>query len=200
MPTRTAARRTLILGAIAMLPMLPTLLTLGGCWYSESGPGYSGDVHTYVSTAWRPWTVTLVDTRTGEAVWSTDIPVDQQLVVRFRKGAGPSEELPDLMDWGLMKAGTYYGHRKNRLPVPGRDARLLRPTMRAVPEMPGAILTKAPEPADEILEMTPIEAPVDAPYEEIFDEPMPDEPAEVAPELEDKPADDEAPIDLPDGV
>jgi hypothetical protein len=197
MPTRTTTRRTLILSATLLLPVLAVL---GGCWHNEAGPGYSNDTHTYVSTAWRPWTVTLLDTRTGEAVWSADVPVDQQLSIRFRKGAGPGGELPDIMDWGLMKAGTKYGHRKNRLPVPGRDARLLRPTMRAVPEMPGAVLTTAPEPGDEILEVTPIEAPADAPYEEIIDEPMDDEPMPEEPALEDKPVDDaQAPIDLPDG-
>jgi len=175
MPIRTALNRTLLLGAVASLPLLT------GCAYNEAGPGYSGDIHTYVSTAWRPWTVTLIDTRTGEAVWSADVPVDQQLVVRFRRGDGPSPELPDMMDWGLMDAGEWYGNRNNRLPVPGGDARLLKPTLRPTPEMPGAILTTAPEPTDEIIETTPYEAPVD--------------------DLggDDLGSDDEAPIDLPDG-
>lgn len=171
MSIRNAVNRTLLLGAIASLPLIA-----GGCWYSQGGTGFSKDEHVYVSTAWRPWTVTLVDTRTGEAVWSADVPVDQQLVVRFRKGDGPSDELPDMMDWGLMDAGEWYGNRDNRLPVPGRDARLLKPTLRPTPEMPGTILTTAPEPTDEIIETTPYEAPMD-----------------------DMGSDDEAPIDLPDG-
>ncbi len=184
--TRPIARRLLLAGACAMLT------TLGGCFYNEGGPGYTADIHTYVSNAWRPWTVTLVDTRTGESVWSVDIPVDQQLVVRFRKGKGPTDELPDMMDWGLMDAGTKYGHRNNRLPVPGSDARLLKPTLRPTPEMPGAVLTSAPEAPDEILEETTYEAPSD----EYIDEPVYEEPV-----FEDVPAyeDDEAPIDLPDG-
>jgi hypothetical protein len=202
MPTRPAARlsarRLLLAGALAMLPLL------GGCKYNEGGPGYSGDIHTYVSTAWRPWTVTLVDTRTGEAVWSADIPVDQQLVIRFRTGKGPSDELPDMMDWGLMEAGTKYGHRKNRLPVPGADARLLKPTLRPTPEMPGAVLTSAPEAPDEIMEMTPMG---DGPA---MDEPMDEEPMDSMDHHDghmnsdgqmdhEEPEGDEPPIDLPDG-
>jgi len=183
--TRPIAPRLLLAGAIAMFS------TLGGCKYNEAGPGYSADEHTYVSTAWRPWTVTLVDTRTGEAVWSADIPVDQQLVIRFRKGKGPSDELPDMMDWGLMDAGTKYGHRKNRLPVPGRDARLLKPTLRPTPEMPGAVLTSAPAEPDEVLEMAPTEAPA----EEMYNEPGPDD-GQMGHE---EPEADEPPIDLPDG-
>lgn len=184
MPIRTTARALLLSGAISML------LSVGGCAYNEGGPGYSGDIHTYVSTAWRPWTVTLIDTRTGEAVWSADIPVDQQLVIRFRSGKGPSPELPDMMDWGLMEAGTNYGHRNNRLPVPGADARLLRPTLRPAPEMPGALLTKAPDTPDEILETTPYQAPA----EEMGG--MPEEYPDEAPVEEGEGA-EEAPIDLP---
>ena len=197
MPTRTPARplarrplaRNLaIAGAIAALPMLTTL---GGCWHNEGGPGYSNDSHTYISNAWRPWTVTLVDTRTGEAVWSVDIPVDQQLSIRFRKGDGPSDELPDMMDWGLMDAGKKYGHRKNRLPVPGPDARLLKPTLRPTPEMPGAILTKAPEAPDEIIETMP--------HDMSDESPMMEEPMDDMPMHEEQHEHEEAPIDLPDG-
>jgi len=205
MPTRpdqgpSPVRRLLTIGAIALLPFLPTML--GGCIYDESGPGYSADEHVYVSTAWRPWTVTLIDTRTGEAVWSVDVPVGQQLAIKFR-GGGPSDELPDMMDWGLMNAGRWYGAKKNRLPVPGADARLLKPTMRPTPEMPGAVLTRAPEAPDEEFESTPVD--------EVFETPMP-EPVEEAPApLEDmpesqpedgadeQPQGEEAPIDLPGG-
>ncbi|MCB9838697.1 MAG: hypothetical protein H6813_05105 [Phycisphaeraceae bacterium] len=185
MSTAAPARRMMLLGVLALFPLAP------GCTYSESGAFYSNDSHTYVSTTWRPWTVTLVDTRTGEAVWSADVPVGQQLNVRFRHGGGPSAMLPDMMDWGLMDEGTWYGHRDNRLPVPGRDARLLRATLRAVPELPGAVLTSAPVEPDEILETVPDGA---APDEMMM---QMEQPSEDEPEPTDEPM-DEAPIDLPD--
>jgi len=115
-------------------------LTAGGCWpgYYEGGNYRTrgGGLHTYVSTEWQPKTITLVDTRTGSAMWSVDIPVGKQLVIWFEEGesnAGP--DLPDLMRWEIMAANTHSGALDNAMPVPGKDSRRLDMTLRAAPEM-----------------------------------------------------------------
>lgn len=104
-----------------------------GCYY-PGGPLYSADRFTYESTPWQPWTVTLFDTRTGEAVWSVDVPVGEQVVVGFSQGTGPNEYKPDEMIWQLMPLGERFGTLANRLPCPPVGARRLEPTLRPVPE------------------------------------------------------------------
>lgn len=123
-------------------------LLLGAAWLSgchaPGGTMHSDDRFTYVSTAWQPWTVSLVDTRTGEALWSVDVPVGQQLGLGFIRGAGPNMYKPDLMQWGLMEAGQMIGTRDNQLPVPPYSARRIESSIRATPEMPGAELPGSP--------------------------------------------------------
>ena len=104
-----------------------------GCYY-PGGPLYSADRFTYESTPWQPWTVTLFDTRTGEAVWSVDVPVGEQVVVGFSQGTGPNEYKPDEMIWQLMPLGERFGTLANRMPCPPVGARRLEPTLRPVPE------------------------------------------------------------------
>lgn len=134
---------------IAVLTASPVLLLagavglLGGC-HQPGGVGASLDRFTYVSDAWHPWTVNLVDTRTGETLWSVDVPVGQQITVGFREGSGPNEFKPDMMDWGLEPAGRVGGSMPNQLPVPSSDARRLEPTFRPGPETPGTATAGSP--------------------------------------------------------
>ncbi len=111
---------------------------LGGCLHRQGGAGFSANTFTYVSTEWRPYTVSVVDTATGETVWSVDVPVGKQLAVGFRKGSGPNSFRPDMMDWGLEEAGRWFGTRGNQVPVPGPDARRVDVSLRAAPEKPVA--------------------------------------------------------------
>lgn len=131
------------------MPVRRSLVTLSGTALALSlaaltactGPGgsfYSDDRFTYVSNSWQPWTVSVIDTRTGETIWSVDVPVGQQLVVAFIKGTGPNERNPDMMQWGLVEAGRNAPSLPNLIPVPGRTARRIEPVMRPVPEMPSA--------------------------------------------------------------
>lgn len=134
---RRVGLRTLAIGAA-----LASSLAIGlqsGC-HHQGGSLWSDDKHTYVSTPWRPWTVTLTDTRTGEAVWSMDVPVGKQLVLQFRKGSGPNEFKPDMMDWSVMepKRG---GRLRNQIAVPPASARRLDPVLRPTPEDPDAVTT-----------------------------------------------------------
>ena len=109
--------------------------------FKPGGDGVSRDQFTYESASWMPQTVTIHDTRTGEAIWSMDIPVGQQLVVRFVRDAGPDEFYPDAMRWAMMERGTRQGTLSNMIGVPPADARLIEPTLRPAPELPGARLS-----------------------------------------------------------
>ncbi len=132
------------------------LSTLSGClrekrflpesnWYLGSR-----DIATYASTSWLPQTVNVIDTRTGETIWSIDVPVGQQVVVDFNAGGGDNEYYPDTMRWALFEAGTGNGRLRNSIAVPPVDARLIEPTLRPAPEWPGSVITSSdiPEPIE----------------------------------------------------
>lgn len=126
----TAAAATAVLAAIGAGGV-------GGCYY-PGGPGFSADRFTYESTTWQPWTVTLEDTRTGQAFWSMEVPVGYQLVIDFDEGPeGTADEFtPDTMKWELMPIGRRSGELDNTMRVPPASARLLVPTLRRTPELP----------------------------------------------------------------
>jgi hypothetical protein len=126
-------------GLLACLAMSVAVPLLGGC-HGESGSFWSDDRYTFVSRSWQPKTVTLIDTRTGEATWSVDVPVDQQVVVGFSKGTGPNDYKPDEIVWEIMPADRKAGTRDSRMPCPGPSARRLEMTLRPAPEMPGTPL------------------------------------------------------------
>ncbi len=131
--TRALAAACLTAGVVMVVGM-------GGC-YSEGGPGYSAGQHAYVSTSWQPKTVTLRDTRTGEAFWSIDVPVGKKLVVQFKENAAENgqtfgDATPDLMLWDLMAPDEDFGPLGNKIPVPPKQARRLDLTLRATPELP----------------------------------------------------------------
>lgn len=116
---------------------------VGGC-NSPGGQGFSSDRFVYQSDEWQPWTVSLIDTRTGENVWSVDVPVGKQLVMGFRKGVGPNEFKPDMMYWGITENGRSVSRQSNLLPVPGSMSRRLEPVLRPTPELPGTPLPGSP--------------------------------------------------------
>jgi hypothetical protein len=122
------------------LSLLTAAALLPGCGNSTTEGGWLGsyDNYTYVSTSWQPKTVTLFDTRTGESLWSVDIPVGKQLNLGFRKGTGPNEYKPDEMVWEIKMGGRIFGSRDNKVPVPPHTARRVEMTLRAAPEMPRA--------------------------------------------------------------
>ena len=164
-------------------------MALTGCFF-EGGPGWSADRFTYQSTSWNPKTVSLIDTRTGETLWSVDVPVDQQLVVAFvQDGADNDDEtMPDLMKWQIFDAGKLFGNLENRMPVPNRHARLLELALRPAPEMPGAILSnRGPAEPEEFF--IPVEARVAPP-------PVDEDDPFAAPAEEDPVMDD--PLDRPE--
>jgi hypothetical protein len=129
---------------LAACAFLTAAAGTAGCFYNEGGLGMSEDKHVYVSRSHQPWTVTVRDTRTGQAFWSVDVPVGKKLVVQFLEGQGSENKFtPDLMQWGLMDESDGYGNLTNSLPVPARDVRRLEPTLRATPELPPEMTGRA---------------------------------------------------------
>jgi len=138
--SRTA--RLKVLSCLALLS-LPVVAGLSGC-AGEGGAYYSDDHYLYTSRAWEPKTITLIDTRTGESLWSVDIPVGKELSMGFSKGTGPNEYKPDELVWEMRENGKRFGSRNNRMPCPPRDARRVDMTIRPKPEMPGTPVPGSP--------------------------------------------------------
>jgi hypothetical protein len=128
--------------SLALASMLGAAALSAGCYY-EGGALRSNDRFTYASTTWQPKTVTLVDTRTGETLWSVDIPVGRQLVIDFNaeRRADNTQWLPDEALWDIMPDTRRHGALKNKMRVPPRTARRLDVTLRPVPEMPAGAPT-----------------------------------------------------------
>lgn len=126
----------------ALAAALSAAAVSAGCYY-EGGALRSNDRFTYASTTWQPKTVTLVDTRTGETLWSVDIPVGRQLVIDFNaeRRADNTQWLPDEALWDIMPDTRRHGALKNKMRVPPRTARRLDVTLRPVPEMPAGAPT-----------------------------------------------------------
>lgn len=125
------------------------LLALGACYF-PGGSGFSTDTHTYVSTSWQPYTITLKDTRTGQDFWSIDVPVGKQLVVHFREGDDSLKgtPTPDTMEWEIMDEGELFGQLDNSIAVPSKHDRRLDVTIRATPELPESMTGGVPRASD----------------------------------------------------
>lgn len=134
---------------LGALLLCGAFLTVGGGCYFEGGPMASADRFTYVSSSWQPKTVSLIDTRLGETIWSVDVPVGQKLVIDFN--SAPSSELeqdpsrPDILQWDLMPPDQYFGSLRNKVRVPGPGARRVEMTLRPAPELPPEMASQQSE-------------------------------------------------------
>lgn len=121
-PVRRSTRSVLRCSA-ALFGLAGALL--GGCiGYDPGGNMTSQDLFTYPSTPNWPQTVRLVDHRTGEVVWTAEVPVGQQLVMRFYEETDTGN--PDytaIMRWEMMPLGTRFGELNNAIPVPDKHSR-----------------------------------------------------------------------------
>jgi hypothetical protein len=134
--------------SFAIAALIGATALSAGCYY-EGGPLKSIDRFTYASTTWEPKTITLIDTRTGETLWTADVPVGKELVIDFNvpANADNSEWLPDVAEWEIFPYPTRSGQLTNTMRVPPRSARRVDVTFRPVPEMPsGAPETSASKP------------------------------------------------------
>ena len=124
------------LRSLAVTTVLAAVAAMPACYY-PGGPLYSADRYTYESTSWSPKTVTMIDTRSGEAVWAVDVPVDTQVVIAFSEGTGPNPLNPDEIVWQLMRQGKRFGVLESRQPAPPSASRRLDLSIRAAPEIAG---------------------------------------------------------------
>lgn len=118
-------------------------------YFDEGGSGASIDEFTFVSDSHAPKTITIVDTRTDEAVFAMDIPVGQQLVINFDdKSARRDEYMSGQMRWAVMPAGNRFGTLRNRVDVPPAHSRRIDMTLRDGPEVATAptVETMTPPP------------------------------------------------------
>jgi hypothetical protein len=138
MPATPRFPKTRTLPALAIAGL--ALLALPGCWYvgwHEGGDLGSNDKHVYISTAWQPKTVTLIDTRSGEKLASWDVPVGKQLAIQFFDAQNKDDAVfPTIMRYDIMDAGREGGTLNSSMPAPGPDARRLDWELRPVPEYP----------------------------------------------------------------
>ncbi|MBS0197839.1 MAG: hypothetical protein JSR77_13875 [Planctomycetes bacterium] len=125
--------RAASLGAALLVPFV-----VGGCQYDER--------QTFESTPYRPETVTLVNTATGEKVWTCDVPVGQKLEIAFKNKAPRGRELGyDEMTWVISGAASKETGKKNSVKVPPDTSRRLDVSLRPIPEAypaPAAPTTK----------------------------------------------------------
>ena len=117
----------------AALIGVASLVMLSGC-YSPGGPRWSADRYTYESTTWSPKTVFVVDTRTGQTIWSIDVPVGKQVAVGFESDNGPNAYMPDTMVWEVMDYDRKFGTLSNRRAAPPAHARRIEFELRPSPE------------------------------------------------------------------
>jgi len=113
---------------------------LGGCnTYKPGGALQSHDTFTYFSEAHTPATVSVIDTRTKEAIFVNEVPVGKQLVIRFYDDIKTENQLrPASMRWEVMEQDKTGGELDSIMAVPGRDSRRVDVTYRKAPEYPPA--------------------------------------------------------------
>lgn len=129
-----------ILGAAALSCLLPA------CTYRPGGSMMSLDRFTYESTVYEPKTLTLIDTRTSEVLWTMEVPVGQRVTVEFYENKSKGyPDYPDVMRWELQKATATDSVLRSQISVPDRWSRRLDMTLRAAPEFyPGAEASVSP--------------------------------------------------------
>lgn len=133
----------------------------------------SNDKHTFVSTALKPATLTLMDSNQNQSVWEMDIPVNHKLVLDFENSIEQTDatgRTPSWVNWKLYRADdqpTDTGRdrkgalvRSDRVDLTGTRVRMLL-TYRPSPEMPGS-LDAAPVPMMETAESVAAEAAAEA--------------------------------------
>ncbi|USN99331.1 MAG: hypothetical protein H6810_01240 [Phycisphaeraceae bacterium] len=122
--------------------------SLAGCnslnTMKPGGRGASLDQFTYVSETYSPKTVSLVDTRSQEEIWSMDVPVGQKLIIRFYTNKTKDNiDFPDVMRWDMIPATQLGTLLDNSMPVPDRWSRRVEMEIREAPEYPPETLPVA---------------------------------------------------------
>jgi hypothetical protein len=101
---------------------------LGGCT--------EGEKFTYKSTPHVPQTVTILNTSTGEQVWTYDVPAGKALTIHFLNRPSRTNELGyDEMTWTVGPAGEMPPAPTNRMRVPPTNSRRIDVSVRPGPEL-----------------------------------------------------------------
>lgn len=120
------------------------LVGLSGCNNYDGGLPWSADRFVYHSTPWRPYTISLIDTRTGETLWLADVPVEHTLKMNFTEGSGPNSYKPDILTWGVFPTDLSTSRPRNVLPAPPSNARRIDVVIRGAPELPDSEAGRSP--------------------------------------------------------
>ena len=143
MRPRTAARTAALLASAAL-----SLATLSGCNWGAWGMASSDGRFNYTSTIHTPYTVTLVDTSTGDVLWTYEVPVGKTISIRFLEGHDAEATGKDTMKWDVFPAKRIGSTLANSMPVPAASSRILKVYLRegpeAFPESTTAAATPAP--------------------------------------------------------
>ncbi len=145
MTPNSRIRRSFVAAALGL-----ALAGFAGCvpGYSPGGSWASRDLYTYESTPDYPQNITVVDWTTNEKLLYVEVPVGQQLVVKFYPDHDTKNTArPDLMRWQLMPRNTSFGELTNSMPVPDYNHRRVDVTLRKTPEaVPQPTNVPPPEP------------------------------------------------------
>ncbi len=103
---------------------------LGGCAADQAGLGVSRDRVDFKSTPHALYNVTIVDTNTGEDVWTIEVPLGQRLVGQFANNTKALDTGEDTFSWSLVPASTSSRSYRNKVAVPPMTSRRVSVTMR----------------------------------------------------------------------
>ncbi|MCZ6834455.1 MAG: hypothetical protein O7G85_01645 [Planctomycetota bacterium] len=110
-----------------------TMMALAtGCYSPKGGlmPA-TGGPQTYHSYETLPVTITIVDLRSNDEIFTMHVPPGKQLTFDFQIGEGDDPIYnPDLMRFEVFDMGTDSGKLRNTLSVPAADARRIDVTYR----------------------------------------------------------------------
>ena len=124
---------------VAMAAVVGMVLCAAGCGYKPGGNMHSDDEFTYYSEPHEPKSFSLIDTSTGQTIWSYELPVGRQLTIKFDDDYAPDNALtPCRFHWGEFKIGTSWDKLENSMLVPGRTSRRFSWFIRSEPELPRA--------------------------------------------------------------
>ncbi|MCA9290363.1 MAG: hypothetical protein KDA25_04490 [Phycisphaerales bacterium] len=119
--------RRVVMTGLAMFLGAVGMMTMPGCYTPDGGfwPR-TGAAQTYYSTERQAKVVTIVDTRTNEAVFTAEIPIGHQLTLDFVSNRGDDPVMsPDLMRYAIWPKGKTTGTLRNSQSVPSADSRMI---------------------------------------------------------------------------
>jgi hypothetical protein len=106
--------------------------SMTGCYSPKGGlmPA-SGGPQTYYSYETLPVTITIIDLRSNEEIFTMNVPPGKQLTFDFLDGEGDDPAYtPDLMRFEVFDMGTDSGKLRNTLSVPSAHSRRIDVTYR----------------------------------------------------------------------